>query len=196
MNFLRPKEELKLLEFPKPPTDDLVIRLPLKTGLSPGEIADLQVSDVCYEYNLLFVWRSKVSRDHPVKADSETMFKIYQYVDKRQSGSLLQLKGSSRMKVQTIRRKVKRWARDAGLPRWNRVTPYTLRHTFCIRWVLGRGTLEGLRRQLGHRNLQKLRHYLDFDYTAVEADYARIFGDITRFGTGLQPPRQAIPYIR
>ena len=195
MNFLRPKEELRLLTIPKPPLHDLVIRLPLKTGLSPGEIADLQVTDVCYEYNLLFVWRSKVSRDHPAKVDSETMFRIYQYLDKRKSGSLLELKGSRKMRVQRMRRIVKRWAREAGLPRWNRVTPYTLRHTFCIRWVLGRGTSEGLRRQVGHVNLQKLRHYLDFDYGLVEADYARIFGEVARFGMGLEPTKPTIPYI-
>lgn len=194
MNFLRPREEQRLLALEKPAIDDLVIRLPLKTGLSPGEIADMTVDDVQYEYNLLFVWRSKVSRDHPVVCDSDTMFKIYQYLDKRIRGPLLELEGRRRMKVQHMRRIVKKWAGAAGLNRWHRVTPYTLRHTFCIKWVLGGGTLEGLRRQVGHSNLQKLKHYLDFDYTHVKAEYARIFGDGLHPTPRIPPTKMRIPY--
>ena len=195
LNFLRPEEEIRLLDHPKPLLDDVVIRLPLRTGLSPGEMADLQVTDVCYEYNLLFVWRSKVSRDHPAIVDPKTMFKIYQLANKRRRGLLLQLEGSRRMKVQAMRRTVKKWARAAGLPRWHRVTPYTLRHTFCIRWVLRHGSLEGLRRQLGHRGLQKLRHYLDFDYGDVRREYARIFGDIEELTRRHWLPPLKVSYV-
>lgn len=196
MNFLRPGEELRLLAVEKPALDDLVIRLPLRTGLSPGEMADMVVDDVCYEYNLLFVWRSKVSRDHPVIVDSDTMWRIYRYLDKRRDGSLLELEGSRRMRVQAMRRIVKQWAGAAGLARWHRVTPYTLRHTFCIKWILGGGTIEGLRRQLGHQSLQKLKHYLDFDYSEVKVQYARIFGDGLRPDLVLTPVKPEIPYAR
>ena len=99
------------------------------------------------------------------------------------------------MKVQTMRRTVKKWARAAGLPRWKRVTPYTLRHTFCIKWVLRHGSLEGLRRQLGHRNLQKLAHYLDFDYGDVRREYMRIFGDIEELTRRHWLPPQSVPYV-
>ena len=194
MNFLRPREELRLLSIEKPPLDDLVIRLPLRTGLSPGEMADMVVDDACYEYNLLFVWRSKVSRDHPVVCDSDTMWRIYRYVDRRKRGPLLELDGTRRVKVQKMRRIVKGWALKADLARWYRVTPYTLRHTFAIKWVLGGGTLEGLRRQLGHRNLQKLRDYLDFDYAEVKAQYARIFGDGMRPLPLPESGKPQIPY--
>ena len=195
MNFLRPSEELRLLKLPKPLLDDLVIRLPLKAGLSPGEVADLEVTDCCWEYNVLYVWRSKVSRDRPVIIDPTTMFKLYQYVDTRKKGPLFPFKGSIDMKTQTIRRMVKRWARKAGLARWNRVTPYTLRHTFCINWVLGRGTLEGLRRQIGHRNLQKLQHYLDFDYHLVHQEHLRIFGGAIGSTAFRWTLPKCVPYI-
>lgn len=194
MNFLRPTEEKKLLAHPKPLLDDLVIRLPLRTGIGPGEMADLVIDDISYEYNLLFVWRSKISRDHPAVVDSDTIFRIYQFVDKRKSGPLFPMEGRRRTRVQKMRRIVKKWAGIVGLARWHRVTPYTLRHTFCIKWILGKGSLEGLRRQLGHRDLQKLKHYLDFDYGEVKAEYSRIFGD------GLHPERRThtrgmeIPY--
>lgn len=175
---MRPNEEVTLLEIPKPLLDHLVIRIPLMTGLSPAELADLQVADILWDYSALAVWRSKVSNDHLALVDTQTLFKIHQYLDKRKTGPLLQLEGSRPTKVQIMRRIVKKWARNAGLPRWRRVTPYTLRHTFAIKWILGRGTAEGLRRQLGHRSLQKLRPYLDFDYRHVREDYTRIFGDV------------------
>jgi len=194
MNFLRPREELRLLALEKPALDDLLIRLPLRTGLSPGEMADMIIDDVSYEYNLLFVWRSKVSRDHPVVTDSDTIWRIWKYVDKRRQGPLFLLEGDRRMKVQAIRRMVKRWAGAAGLDRWHRVTPYTLRHTFCIKWVLGGGSLEGLRRQLGHRNLQKLKDYLDFDYGQVKMEYARLFGDGLVGVLGFEPAKLQVPY--
>ena len=196
---MRPKEEIRLLGISKPPLDDLVIRVPLMTGLSPGELADLNVTDVSYEYNMLFVWRSKISRDHPTLVDSQTIFKIYQYQDKRKSGPLLLLnvpQGSTRrMKVQAMRRMVKKWAREAGLPRWNRVTPYTLRHTFCVKWVLARGDLESLRRQLGLKSLEKLKHYLDFDFSHVRLEYARIFGDITELTKRYWTLPLNVPYV-
>lgn len=175
MNFLRPREEFRLLGLPKPLMHQVIVQTPLMTGISPREFVDLQVEDVSWDYGLLFVWRSKVSRDHPVKVDTETMWLIWRYLDKRKTGPLLPWKESPRMKAQRLRRVVKRMAREADLLRWRRVTPYTLRHTFCIKWVLGGGTLEGLRRQLGHRSLQKLRVYLDFDYRHVEMEYKRIF---------------------
>ena len=182
MNFLRPKEELKLLDVSKPLRDDVMISTPLMTGLSPGELAAIDLDDIYFEYNLLFVWRSKTSRDHPVVVDPETMFKIHQYADKRKTGPLFQLEGNGPSKVQKIRRIVKKWAREASLARWHRVTPYTLRHTFCVKWVVAGGSLEGLRRQLGLKDLQKLRHYLDFDYSHVKVEYHRIFGDVMWLG--------------
>ena len=185
MNFLRPKEEVRILSVPKPALDDLIIRIPLQTGLSPGEMVYLTVDDVSLEYGVLFVWRTKNAKDHLTLCDSDTMFRIYEYLDKRQRGPLLLLNGEGRIKVQSLRRKVKYYAKQAEISRWNRVTPYTLRHTFCIKWVLSGGTLEGLRRQLGHRSLQKLQHYLDFDYTHVVGEYKRIFDHrIT------QPPKE------
>jgi len=195
MNFLRPGEIPLLLGVPKPLLHDIIIRLPLFTGMSPGEIAELQVQDVIWDYNVIFVWRRKVNRDHPVLVDSETMFKLWQYVDKRKSGPLLLLPGSLKMKVQVMRRIVKRWARKAGLVRYNRITPYTLRHTFCTYWVLSRRSSEGLRRQIGHANLQRLRDYLDFDYSSVRAEFAGIYGSLIPPTTlsFIQP--QKIPYV-
>lgn len=175
MNFLRPREEQRILEVPKPQLDDLIIRIPLQTGLSPGEMIKLSVDDVSFEYGVLFVWRSKTSKDHLALCDADTMLKIFEYLDKRQRGPLFLLEGAYRMKAQHMRRRVTYYARDAEISRWRRVTPYTLRHTFCIKWVLSGGSLEGLRRQLGHRSLQKLQHYLDFDYTHVVGEYKRIF---------------------
>ena len=186
MNFLRPREEQRILAVPKPQLDDLIIRIPLQTGLSPGEMIKLSVDDVSLEYGVLFVWRSKPSKDHIALCASDTMFRIYEYLDKRQRGPLLVLEGSSKMLVQNLRRRVKAYANKAEISRWNRVTPYTLRHTFCIKWVLSGGTLEGLRRQLGHRSLQKLQHYLDFDYMHVVGEYKRIFDH--RIG----PPREDV----
>ena len=174
-NFLRPREEQRILSIPKEPLGDLIVRVPLMTGLSPGELAELSVDDVSYEYGVLFVWRSKVSNDHVAVVDQETLWQIHEYVDKRRFGPLLRLEGSRKMKVQHMRRLVKKWAAEAMINRWYRVTPYTLRHTFCIKWVLEGGSAEGLRRQLGLRSLQKLKHYLDFAYDQVHIQYRRIF---------------------
>ena len=172
-----------------------MISAPLMTGLSPGEMVSLNLDDVYYEYNLLFVWRNKTSRDHPVVVDPETIFKIYQYADKRKTGPLFQLDGITHSKVQHVRRVVKKWAREAGLARHHRVTPYTLRHTFCVKWVVAGGSLEGLRRQLGLRDLQKLKHYLDFDYSHVKAEYHRIFGEIMQLGRAHWNLPMNVPYI-
>lgn len=195
MNFLRPKEEIRLLEAPKPLLDQLVIQTPLMTGLSPGELADLQVTDIMWDYGVIAVWRSKISRDHLSLVDSQTLFRLWQYVDKRKRGPLFQLGGTRRMKVQAMRRNVKRWARKANLPRWHRVTPYTLRHTFCVKWVMAHGDLESLRRQLGLKSLQKLKHYLDFDFSHVRREYARIFGDITELTRRHWTLHLNVPYV-
>jgi len=195
MNFLRPREEEWLLTLTKPLHDDLVTRLPLKTGLSPAELADLRVTDVHYEYSVIFVWRSKTSTDHLALVDKETLLKLWEYADKRKKGALLKLEGSRRMRVQAMRRTVKHWAREAGISRWNRVTPYTLRHTFCIKWIMAGGTLEGLRRQLGLRSLQKLRNYLDFDYSHVKAEYQRIIGDIVQLTRSQWTLPTTLPYV-
>ena len=195
MNFLRPKEEIMLLEAPKPLHDQLVIQTPLTTGLSPGELADLQVTDILWDYSVIAVWRSKISRDHLTLVDSQTLFKLWQYADKRKSGPLFKLKGTRPIKVQNMRRTVKRWARKADLPRWHRVTPYTLRHTFCVKWVMAHGDLESLRRQLGLKSLQKLKHYLDFDFSYVRMEYARIFGDITELTRRHWALSPMVPYV-
>ena len=197
MNFLRPREEQRILSIEKPPLSDLIIRVPLMTGLSPGEMAELTVDDVAYEYGLLFVWRSKVSRDHPAIVDQETLWRIHEYVDKRKTGPLLLMPGTRQAKVQHMRRRVKSWAREANISRWNRVTPYTLRHTFCIKWILGGGSLEGLRRQLGLKSLEKLKHYLDFAYDHVHLQYRRIFeGPYQRWTSEPMTEKYLFPVVR
>lgn len=185
---------MRLLAIEKPLLDDLVIRIPLMTGLSPRELADLTLDDIYYEYNLLFVWRSKTSRDHPAVVDSDTIWRIHRYVDKRKRGLLLDLKGTPRLKVQHMRRIVKKWAARVELVRWHRVTPYTLRHTFCIKWIMAHGDLESLRRQLGLKSLEKLRHYLDFDYSHVQEEYRRIYGGTQPFRPVTPPEPMKIPY--
>ena len=197
MNFLRPREEHRILSIEKPPLSDLIIRIPLMTGLSPGEMAELTVDDVAYEYGLLFVWRSKVSRDHPAIVDNDTLWRIQEYVDKRRIGPLLRLEGTRKMKVQRMRRLVKKYAAYAVITRWNRVTPYTLRHTFCIKWILGGGSLEGLRRQLGLKSLEKLKHYLDFAYDHVHLQYRRIFeGPYQRWSSEPVTEKYLFPVVR
>jgi len=183
------------LETSKPLEDQLVIQVPLMTGLSPGELADLQVTDILWDYSVIAVWRSKVSNDHLALVDPQTLFKLWEYVDKRKRGALMQLEGTRRTKVQAMRRTVKHWAREVDLPRWRRVTPYTLRHTFAIKWVMAHGDLESLRRQLGLRSLQKLKHYLDFDYDHVRYEYARIFGDVTELTRRSWILPTTIPYV-
>ena len=172
-----------------------MITAPLMTGLSPAEMVALNLDDIYYDYNILFVWRSKTSRDHPVVVDPETMFKIHQHADKRKTGPLFQLEGAMPSKKQIIRRTVKKWAREAGLARCHRVTPYTLRHTFCVKWVVAGGSLESLRRQLGLKDLQKLSHYLDFDYSHVKVEYRRIFGEIMQLGRAHWNRPLNVPYI-
>lgn len=183
------------MEAEKPLLHQVIVQTPLMTGIGPGEFLALHVEDVMWDYNMLYVWRSKVSRDHVAKIDSDTLLLLWTYLDKRKTGRLLELRGSYLARIQRLRRIVNRAARDAEILRWKRVTPYTLRHTFCIKWVQHLGSLEGLRRQLGHRDLQRLRHYLDFDYRHVELDYARVFGPQRPLRAGFEPARLRPRYI-
>lgn len=157
----------------------LIIRLLRYTGMSPKELIDLNAEDVDYRYSVLYVWRNKIRRDHLAIVDPVTMAMLYEYLDKRKAGPFLHDENGERLKpregVQWIRRLVKRFAREAGITRHYRITPYTLRHTFCVQWVFHRGDLESLRRQTGHKTLQKLQHYLDFEYDRVRAEYNRVF---------------------
>lgn len=179
--FLRPDQVTELLSVPTRLRDRLLLRLLYFLALRVSEALDLRFEDVDPVERMVKICHARTPSGLPkgrkerfVPIDPETLRLIVDYAGTRNRGPLFTIG------VRLVQRMIKKYAEQAGIPDWKRVTPHKLRHSFAVHWVRCGGDLERLRRILGHESLETTQVYLQFRFKDVREEYDRIMGSEPR----------------
>jgi len=165
-----------------PLRDFLIVRLPMKIGLRPLEVATLQIEHINFRQRTFYVRDSKKWIVYPLPLDPITLDLIREYVEEAaiEKGYLFPgRKGNAPLQTQSLSSMVKRRAEQAGCINWRGMTMYLLRHYFAAEWhYIRHGSIEVLRRILRHKSLATTQRYLErlFFYEDIQAEYDRIQG--------------------
>jgi integrase len=172
-----------------PLRDFCMIRVPMKSGLRPGEIRHLRWENVDFEGLTINVSDSKKHQVFPVPMDPLTADYLRQLKADRTEGWVLRrnkkayawtdLKGP--LSLEDLNHTIKKWARLAGCVTWQKMRIYDLRHFFAANWVYpadGKpaGNLHALSRILRHTTLLNTQIYLSrlVFYEDMQAEYDRL----------------------
>jgi len=180
--FLISGQVTELLSVPTKLRDRILLRLLYFCALRVSEALGLRIEDINPVERVIKVCHAvtpsglpKGYKERYVPIDAETLRLIVEYAGTRNLGPLFTIS------IRQAERIIKKYAKQAGIPDWKRITPHKLRHSFAVHWVQSGGDLERLRRILGHESLNTTQIYLQFRFEDVRDEYDRIMGsDPTR----------------
>jgi len=176
---------------PGAPRNLAVLALLADLGLRVGELVSLDLADLGHERghrSVRFVGKGGRARRRALAV--ETAAVVDGYLTARAaaeripvdqlSGALLVTATGGRLDRHAVFRLVRRLARDAGLPAWDRLSPHSLRHAFATTARAEGVPLEDVQDAMGHadprttRRYDRDRHNLDRDPAyAITAARAR-----------------------
>jgi site-specific recombinase XerD len=140
----------------------LIVRLLVVTGMRVGELCRLRLDDVAPDGSVLRV-HGKGARDRVAYVtDASLRRELRRIVDHRRrsaagAGALFLNRHGAPLRPQSVRAKLKRMAKDAGLGR--RVTPHMLRHTAATLLIETGVDIRFVQRLLGHSSIATTEIY-------------------------------------
>jgi integrase/recombinase XerC len=138
--------------------DRAMLELLYATGLRVSELAGLALDDVDRDQRLVRVaGKGGKSRIVPYGAEAARALGAYLELRGEGPGPLFRNARGARLSARSIRERVRRRARAAGLTR--RVTPHTLRHTFATHLLDAGADLRLIQDLLGHSRLSTTQRY-------------------------------------
>jgi len=165
--YLSREDFPRMLEAEAPLRSQIAVRLGMKAGLRPIEIRQVTPMDVDAERRQIHVHYCTRSKPRTVPVDRETLDLIEEGHYYEDPGAPIirpecgyEMRSGNVLSEALLCLMVKKTARAAGLPNWNRYYPYLLRHFFAADWVMRKGNLFTLSRILGHRSLLTTTTYL------------------------------------
>ena len=128
------------------------------TGMRLSELLDLRLGDLNLARGSAVIRGGKPSRDRVVYLTSSLVKALARYLQARPSNTEFDhvfITESAPPCSRTIQRRLARYGKHAGVE----VTPHRLRHTFATRLLNAGMPLYGLRKLLGHQDLNTTQHY-------------------------------------
>ena len=142
---------------------DTIVRLLVVTGMRVGELCRLRIEDVAPDGSVLRIF-GKGARDRVAYVtDAGLRQDLRRIVEQRRrsaaagGGALFLNRHGAPLRPQSVRAKLKRLARDAGLGR--RVTPHMLRHTAATLLIETGVDIRFVQRLLGHSSIATTEIY-------------------------------------
>jgi len=153
-----------------------IFRLMVVTGMRVGEFCKLRVEDVSPDGSILRI-HGKGARDRVAYiTDASLRKELHQILQSRQKseispGALFVNRQGSRMRPQSVRSKLRRLAKEAGLAR--RVTPHMLRHTAATLLIETGVDIRFVQRLLGHSSIATTEIYTHVSDEALRTTLER-----------------------
>jgi integrase/recombinase XerD len=144
--------------------DAVALRLLVLCGLRVSELAGVDVKDVDLGQRELLVRRGKGARERLVFFNAGTRVRLARYLvearprlARRREPALLVGQKGRRLQVSGIQNAVRRYALAAGLDR--RISPHSLRHTFCTLLLRHGANMKVIADLAGHRSMATTARY-------------------------------------
>lgn len=168
---LSPSELRKLVAATDNPRDLLILELFIYTGIRRAELRQIQVDDLDLSRRRLLIRHGKGNKERIVYLTDRLVKSLKVFSGRRTGGPLFNGRNGGPLSERAINYIVSRVAEAAGLqtpnPRYRNIGPHLLRHSFARNWKVAGGSLETLRRILGHASLKTT---LDLYGTESQAD--------------------------
>ena len=178
---LTPSELRRLVAATENSRDLLVLELFIYTGIRRAELRQIQVEDLDLSRRRLLIRHGKGGKERIVYLPDGLVKSLKSFCARRTAGPLFQGRNGGPLSERAINYIVSRVAEAAGLqtpnPRYRNIGPHLLRHSFARNWKVAGGSLETLRRILGHASLKTT---LDLYGTESQADAEQNYRSMVR----------------
>jgi integrase/recombinase XerD len=168
---LSPAELRKLVAAADNPRDRLVLELFVYTGIRRAELQKIFVEDLDFVRRRLVIQHGKGAKQRIVYLPDVVVDSLKAFCARLRGGPIFVGRNGTPLSLRAINYIVSRVADAACLqtpnPRYRHVSPHLLRHSFARNWKVAGGSLETLRRILGHSSLKTT---LDLYGTESQAD--------------------------
>jgi integrase/recombinase XerD len=155
--------------------DKAVLSVFLYTGLRVSELVNLEIGDVDFEENIIYVHAGKGDKDRIVVMPDVCRDSIKVYMKKRikvrsNNNYLFISNKKTRFNTSTVERMVKRVGERSGITK--KVTPHVLRHTFATSVLRNGGDIRFIQQILGHSSLATTQIYTHIDDSTLKEMYS------------------------
>ncbi len=155
--------------------DKAVISVFLYTGLRVSELVNLEIGDVDFEENIIYVHAGKGDKDRIVVMPDvcRDCVKVYmkERIKIRSNNNYLFISNKkTRFNTSTVERMVKRVGERSGIAK--KVTPHVLRHTFATSVLRNGGDIRFIQQILGHSSLATTQIYTHIDDSTLKEMYS------------------------
>lgn len=140
----------------------VMIRVMLEAGLRSGEVVALKKDHLDLYDAKITVREGKGAKDRVVWINSDLRDEIAEWLgreDLAESDYLFPTRTGKKMDTSTLRRAVKRAAREADVSESDRVSPHTFRHTYATELYRRTGNLRLVQENLGHASIETTELY-------------------------------------
>ena len=196
--YLSPKEVEKVIAATANPRDELLVRIPWRTGIRVSELIGIRVPDIDYENKAVTIKVQKmrkrdgkvVERRRVVPIDQGTLDMVRQYLEWR---AVFPYRGDllfpiTRQRVDQIYWKLGRRAGikeigDPAVSQHRKLHPHHMRHSFAIHCIKRGMTIERLQKILGHSSPTTTSVYLQYSVADLHEDYDKVWEEDERTET-------------
>jgi integrase/recombinase XerD len=158
--------------------DRAILATMYATGTRAGEVVNLKLPDVNFEYQFLRCF-GKGSKERVVPMAERDLKLLRQYIDDERprlahgktTAYVFLTKSGNRLSRETVWRIVKKHAARIGIS--EHVSPHTLRHSFATHLLAGGADLRSVQEMLGHVNIATTQIYTHMDKDRLKAIHKR-----------------------
>ena len=153
-----------------------VLSVFLYTGLRVSELVNLEIGDIDFEENIIYVHAGKGDKDRIVVMPDICKDHIKSYMKERikirsNNNYLFISNKKTKFNTSTVERMVKRVAENSGITK--KVTPHVLRHTFATSILRNGGDIRFIQQILGHSSLATTQIYTHIDDNTLKEMYSQ-----------------------
>ena len=174
--YLNQKDAGTLLNGSSNNRDIAVLSVFLYTGLRVSELVNLEIGDIDFEENIIYVHAGKGDKDRIVVMPDICKDHIKSYMRERikirsNNNYLFISNKKTKFNTSTVERMVKRVAENSGITK--KVTPHVLRHTFATSILRNGGDIRFIQQILGHSSLATTQIYTHIDDNTLKEMYSQ-----------------------
>ncbi|MFD1018685.1 tyrosine-type recombinase/integrase [Thalassobacillus hwangdonensis] len=165
--------------------DYVMFHTALLTGMRSNELTALEIKDIDFSKKRIVLdgSKNKNRRSRIVPLPDYLLSEFEQWITETREnfGEDVTLmfvnQFGEELRYDRFRKRLGKYAKQAGIEKECRASPHSLRHTFAIKFLSSGGDLKSLQKILGHSELESTEVYLKYSDQMVQDNYNKIFNN-------------------
>ncbi|MCJ7783831.1 MAG: site-specific integrase [Desulfobacterales bacterium] len=180
---LKPEEIKKVIYSAEKFRDRCIVKMFAQTGIRRAELASLDIRDVDFEKNLIYIREGKGGKSRTIPITEELASDLKHMINSRKTGPLFKSNRDGSLVLRQINWIVAKAGERSGIknpnPNYSKITCHLFRHSFAREWKKRGGSIETLSKILGHTSIKTtLDEYGTEDLQDVQENYNKIMQEI------------------